>query len=113
MDFGKRLKDARKARGLTQAELARRAGVSQGVITHYERGVNRPRLDQALALVQALGISLDEFFLTSRLPKETKAAERVHGNSRAAQILELFDRLSAGDQRTVLKFVRNLAEASA
>jgi transcriptional regulator with XRE-family HTH domain len=111
VDFGKRLKSARTAKGYTQAELARRAGVSQGVITHYERGVNRPRLDQALALVQALGMSFDDFFLSSKPPKGETGSDRVHGNSRTSQILELFDHLSSGDQRTVLKFVRNLAKS--
>lgn len=61
--FADRLKEARTAAGLTQAELCKRAGVTAATISAYEsadgsKGKN-PSLDNALKLAQALNVSLD------------------------------------------------------
>ncbi len=61
--FAQRLKEARTAAKLTQAELCKMSGVTAATISAYEsadgsKGKN-PSLDNALKLAQALGISLD------------------------------------------------------
>lgn len=53
------LKRARAALGLTQEQLARKAGVNVGLIRAWEGGVTRaPRLDLALAVARALDIDV-------------------------------------------------------
>jgi len=52
------LRDARRAAGLTQAELARRAGVTQSVISAYESGRREPALSTLSRLVDATGATL-------------------------------------------------------
>lgn len=52
------LRDARRAAGLTQAELARRAGVTQSVISAYESGRREPALSTLSRLVEATGATL-------------------------------------------------------
>ncbi len=55
--FAAMLKRARRAAGLTQAELAERAGLSSEAISALERGVNRaPRRETVTLLVEALGL---------------------------------------------------------
>jgi class 3 adenylate cyclase len=59
--FGERLRRARQACGLTQAELAERARVSVRGINDLERGVRqRPRKETVALLAQALGLSDDD-----------------------------------------------------
>lgn len=59
VDLGAQLRAARRARGLTQAELAERAGVSRNFVVQVERGQRRgAELDRVLALVRALGLEL-------------------------------------------------------
>lgn len=53
------LRDARNRAGLTQVELAARAGVSQSVISAYESGHRQPALSTLAALVEATGFELD------------------------------------------------------
>lgn len=54
---------ARSRAGLTQAELARRAGVPQSVVSDLENGKTLyPRLDTAMALAKALGCTIDDLF---------------------------------------------------
>lgn len=48
------LEAARILVGLSQVELAKRAGVSAVVISRYERGIATPRIDKLLAIVDAL-----------------------------------------------------------
>ena len=48
------LEAARNLVGLSQAELAKLAGVAPVVISRYERGVATPRIDNLLAIVDAL-----------------------------------------------------------
>ncbi len=48
--------------GLTQAELARRAGVSRQLVAAVEVGENRPAVDTALRLAHALATTVEELF---------------------------------------------------
>jgi predicted nucleotidyltransferase/DNA-binding XRE family transcriptional regulator len=52
------LREARRRAGLTQVELARRAGVAQSVISAYESGRRQPALPTLAALVRAAGLDL-------------------------------------------------------
>ena len=57
-----RLKDARTALGLTQAELAARVGVSRKTINTVENGVFVPSTILALKLAAALGRRVEDLF---------------------------------------------------
>jgi uncharacterized protein len=52
------VRDARASAGLTQVELARRAGVTQSVISAYESGHRQPSLRMLTDLVFAAGFEL-------------------------------------------------------
>ncbi len=53
---------ARRRAGWSQAELARRAGVSRQLVGAVEAGRHLPRVDAALALASALGTTVDVLF---------------------------------------------------
>ena len=52
------LKDLRIKSNLSQAELAERAGISQGYLSSLERGEKQPTLPVLKRLASALGISV-------------------------------------------------------
>jgi transcriptional regulator with XRE-family HTH domain len=52
------LEVARRVSGVTQAELARRAGTSQATVSAYERGLKMPSMKVATRLLGALGWEL-------------------------------------------------------
>lgn len=55
------LREIRKKRGISQAELARRTGIPQGVISYIECGRTRhPRVDTMQAIATALQCTVDE-----------------------------------------------------
>ncbi len=57
---GPRLRLARQARGFSQQQLASMAGVSRQAVSAVESGLSDPSLRVALALAQALGMTVDE-----------------------------------------------------
>ncbi|MGX1587045.1 helix-turn-helix transcriptional regulator [Brevundimonas diminuta] len=57
-----KLKAVRTAAGLTQQELADRAGLSRKTVNTVENGVFTPSVLVALTLAQALGVPLDALF---------------------------------------------------
>jgi transcriptional regulator with XRE-family HTH domain len=58
--MGVRLKRLREERGLSQAQLARLAGVPKGSLLQWEYGKRTPLFDAAVKLADALEITLDE-----------------------------------------------------
>lgn len=58
--LGERIRDAREARGLTQADLAERAGVAQAYLSYLEQDQREPSLSIAARLARELGIALEE-----------------------------------------------------
>jgi transcriptional regulator with XRE-family HTH domain len=54
--FGGRLRQARAGRGMTQADLADRAGVSEAYVGRLERGRAAPGIDLVARLAKALGL---------------------------------------------------------
>lgn len=60
--FGKRLAELRRARGLSQEELAFRAGLHRTYVSSAERGQRNVSLVNAQKLCEALGTDIAEMF---------------------------------------------------
>lgn len=60
--LGNRLKEARAALGLTQADLAERTGVTRKTINTVENGIFVPSTLLALRMAQVLGRPMDALF---------------------------------------------------
>jgi DNA-binding XRE family transcriptional regulator len=68
--FGKRLKELRERAGLSQAELARLANLSQKGISNWELGQREPGLAAAVALARALGVEVVDFLEEPKKPRK-------------------------------------------
>src|SRR5438874_2443105 len=71
--FAGRLKELREAAGLTQAQLAEKAGMNRFGVAQLEQGRHQPSWESVLALARALGVSCDAF---AEEPKPTAPARR-------------------------------------
>jgi transcriptional regulator with XRE-family HTH domain len=58
--IGKQLQKTREAANISQAKLAKAAGIPVGTLRNLEQGRRIPRLDTAIKLARALGVTLDE-----------------------------------------------------
>ena len=64
--FGKKVRQLRRARGLSQEELAFRAGVHRNYLGGIERGERNPALDNIAAIARALGVDPSELLRFER-----------------------------------------------
>ncbi|MFP8968510.1 cupin domain-containing protein [Pokkaliibacter sp. CJK22405] len=62
MDVGERLKEVRKQQGLSQRELAKRAGVTNSTISLIEQNRVSPSVSSLKKVLDGLPMTLQEFF---------------------------------------------------
>ena len=74
MDVGERLKVIRKQKGLSQRELAKRAGVTNSTISMIEKNSVSPSVGSLKKVLQGIPMSLVEFFAEEA---ETDASQPV------------------------------------
>lgn len=56
--LGDKLRRLRKAKGLTQGELAKKAGVGINTIVRYETGKNSPKVEILELITKELGVKI-------------------------------------------------------
>lgn len=60
MKLGNKIRQARKNAGLTQQELADKIGVTQAMVSYYEKDTKKPSVDVITKAASVLNVSLDE-----------------------------------------------------
>lgn len=91
----------REERGLTQAELASRLGVTRGSISQWENGISAPRMgviEQMSALFGVKKSDLIEDYIPSDSPNDLK--------NRTMEAAQLFGTLSIDQQLAVIQLMR-------
>ena len=79
--LGERVRNLREARGWTQRELARRAGIaSKSVISYYELGERHPTLDNLVLLAKVFGVSTDYLLLGAEVDTASGASAETRAN---------------------------------
>ena len=97
--LGKNIKELRVEKGLSQAQLAERVGVTQGAIYFWEKGINEPTAGYLVKLAQVFSVSIDEllsFDCHNAGETETKTGEMI----------KVFSKLSMSQQDALI----NMAE---
>lgn len=78
-EVGEKIRELRKARGLTLEQLAQLSGLSRSFISEAERGFSSMTLTSLKRIAEALGVTLADFFqppTTSDSPRIVRAQER-------------------------------------
>lgn len=82
MQFGIFLRSAMQIGMITQADLATKAGISQGAISRYLNGKASPKAEELYRLVTALSVSM-EWLLTGQGPSPVPQSGGVIKQARA------------------------------
>lgn len=69
-EIGRRLQGLRTRRGISQRELARRAGLTHGTISFIERDKISPSIGTMRQVLDVLGLTLSEFFAPDAEPAQ-------------------------------------------
>jgi len=62
ISFGERIRETRKAKGLSQEDFAHLCGFDRTYISGIERGKRNPSLTAIEVLAKALGLSVEKLF---------------------------------------------------
>lgn len=93
------LRQAREAKGLSQADIGVKLGITSAAVGHYEKGIAKPPFERAKKLARILGIDVSEIEVSSRAQRRSRregpAAMAVGGKPLAAKETELIEALRA------------------
>lgn len=71
MEIGKKIRELRMRKGLTQEELANRSELSKGFISQLENDVTSPSIATLVDVLTCLGTDLKTFFGESRITRSS------------------------------------------
>ncbi len=54
------IREARQMKGITQEQLAKMLGITQGAVAQWENGLTHPSFEMLPKVVEALGLTVDE-----------------------------------------------------
>lgn len=106
-DFGKRLFALRKAKGLTQVELAKACKTTQRAISHYETEASYPPAPVIVAIADALRVSTDELLGVKKLRRKEQELLDQRLWKKFKQINALPDR----DLRAIIRMINTIVAA--
>lgn len=108
--IGRRIRQSRWVRGITQAELARRLSVDADQIVAYEKGTAHVPAARLFEISEALDVPIAKFFEgISMTPESGQTGSRDDLSAREAQILSDFKRMSDRQQDAILSMAQTFA----
>lgn len=109
--FGRRLASARRKKGLTQVELAKRLNTTSRTISYYERESKNPSLDMVKRISDAIGIRPESLLdLPQKEVNVTSNEERIVDRNLSKKF-EIAQKLPPEARAQLKKFIDTLAKA--
>jgi len=107
VEAGRRLAELRMERGFNQAELAEQLGITQSLISQYERGELRLNAAMIARLIQVLGVSADELLGLQKTNQNGKKPSR-----KLLRRLEQIESLPKRKQEALIQTIDAFLKAS-
>ena len=108
--FGERLQNIRKARGLTQVQLAEAAQTTQRAVSYYETEAGFPPAPAVISLAKALNVTTDE--LLGVKPPRVAVVEEDSDARRQWKRFQMITTLPERDQKAVVRLINSLVAAT-
>lgn len=115
MKFNERLRAIRKEKGLTQAELAEKAGIAVNSVRLYEAGARLPKLDTIARMAVAMGLTANDLIAGQwgNFEGAFLSAEEFQQDDREAQLIYHFRTLNDNGQTVAVERVQELTQIPA
>lgn len=101
---GQKIRQIRKSRRLTQADLAARIGITQSDLSRMENGEYKVGLDTLFRILQVFELSMSRFFEEPD-PEPAEPFEEAEAPEGAHALIADFQDLDEGAQREVRDFI--------
>lgn len=112
--FEKKLRQLRLERGITQAGLAEKIGVSPSTVGMYEQGRRRPDVKTVAEIASVLGCSTDELL---GIERPSDVSDAIDGFARSLEhqpgLMFNGEPLSASDRENLVNAIRVAAAITA
>lgn len=102
MDFGTKIKSARKIKGFTQQELADMIGVKNTAVCNWENNTNKPDVDSLELLCGYLEIS------PAWLLSVDEQTEEIKIESETLEIIDCMNKLKDEDRKAIITIIKSL-----
>jgi transcriptional regulator with XRE-family HTH domain len=111
-DIGKRVREQRLAKGMSQMQLAKQLGVTFQQIQKYENGMNRIGSGRLQRIAEALNVSVAHFFQTDgNSPVDTASPAEGLAVEGAGRLLQAFRRIANNEsRRALLQIAKSLGD---
>lgn len=99
MDIGSNIKKYRKAKNMTQVELARKINKSESMIRKYESNSVTPNIDVLESISAVLDVSLNEFF--SKESYSQKANREYYNKLSDDELIDLLSKTNLSKEKYI------------
>lgn len=101
MSFGENLERIRKKNKISQSKLGSALGITQQMISSYEKNISSPNIDCLIRLADYFHVSVDELIGHTVVPSADTPTSKVIFD-------QMFDTLSAEDKERCLLIIQTL-----
>ena len=99
--IGKRVKEVRTEKGISQADLAERCKTSAQYLSHIENGRKQASLQTLVSVAEVLGVSLNELLSGNQVNNPAEYQRDV---------LQIFEGCSSYEKRVLFELLRSAKE---
>jgi transcriptional regulator with XRE-family HTH domain len=111
MDVGKRLRQLREVKGLSQGDIERRSGLLRSYISRVEGGYTAPSLQTLEKFSKALEVEPYQLlFLGEGKPSAPKVPDQVNLSKPVKKLIKAFEQMSSTNRRLFLSMAEKLAK---
>lgn len=113
MEFNERLRTIRKEHGLTQAELAEKAGIAVNSVRLYESGKVIPKLDTIAKIARAMGLYAGDLVDAGQWGQVQPGEDSETASAAESQLIYHFRTLNDNGQTVAVERVQELTQIPA
>jgi transcriptional regulator with XRE-family HTH domain len=111
MDVGKRLRQLREVKGLSQGDIERRSGLLRSYISRVEGGYTAPSLATLEKFSKALEVEPYQLlFQGEGKPTAPKVPEQVSLGKPVKRLVKCFESMSSTNRRLLMSMAEKLAK---
>ncbi len=112
MDIGKRLRELREAKGLSQGDIERRSGLLRSYISRVEGGYTAPSLATLEKFAKALEVEPYQLlFQGEGRPSALKMPEQAALSKPVRKLVKSFEGMSSANRKLLLTLAAKLGKA--
>jgi transcriptional regulator with XRE-family HTH domain len=111
--IAERIAETRKDRAISQQQMAKKLGVTQPIISRYERGELRIHAELLVKIAKILSVTTDELLGLKPIEKQSKTTDELDTPSmrRMWKKFQQVAKWPEKDQRAVIRLINSVSEA--